>query len=396
MALDRSEALEPTDLGELARDLKAAAAEGAPLRVEGGGTKRGWLVDRPIPDATLRTTGLARVLEHAHGDLTCTVEAGVRLGDVQARLAKRDQRIAIDPASGPDATIGGVFATDESGPARIAFGSLREQVIGISFALADGTVARSGGKVIKNVAGYDLCKLFCGSRGALGVVAELSIRLYPLPEAQASLRVPCEAIEGARAALALDGRTMTPTGLVHQDGALLIRFEGERTSVEGQLSVAKQALRRLGVAEVLTGSDSVGTWASRVAERRPKEDELVVAATARPAEVPGMARGLVDDARRNGVTMRLALDPRLGQVLLFASGKEADLDRLVTEGRETATRHRGSLRVRNRNGRRLTADPEGPPPPAAALMRAVKRALDPEGRLMPGLAYRFLAEEAGR
>ena len=133
-----------------------------------------------------RPVALARILEHNVGDFTAVLEAGVPLAAAQAEFAEHGQMLAIDPALHDAATVGGVMAANDSGPLRHRYGSMRDLVVGTTVALSDGTLARSGGKVIKNVAGYDLGKLFCGSFGTLGLIVRVAVRLHPLPPATAS------------------------------------------------------------------------------------------------------------------------------------------------------------------------------------------------------------------
>ncbi len=157
------------------------------VRPRGGGTKLGW---GPAGEAAtdLDTRAMARILEHNVGDFTAILEAGVPLLEAQAAFAAEGQMLALDPPLGADdaATIGGVVAANDSGPLRHRYGGVRDLVVGITVVLSDGTVARSGGKVIKNVAGYDLGKLFAGSSGTLGLIARLAVRLHPAPQATAT------------------------------------------------------------------------------------------------------------------------------------------------------------------------------------------------------------------
>src|SRR5438270_8326349 len=176
-----AEVLQPDTAESVAAALSDAAAGGRSARILGGGTKQGWGNVAPEPAVTLRTASLHRIIEHNVGDLTATVEAGVPLARAQAKFAAQRQMLALDPPLGRDeaATVGGVFATADSGPLRHRHGGPRDLIIGITVALSDGTVARAGGKVIKNVAGYDLAKLFTGSPGTLGAIVSVNVRLHP-------------------------------------------------------------------------------------------------------------------------------------------------------------------------------------------------------------------------
>ncbi len=177
----RSEA--PSDVEEASQIVRKAGAEQLRVRPRGGGAKLSWGQPTEPPDVDVSTERLDRILEHNEGDLTAVLQAGVPLARAQERFAEAGQRIALDPplGEGDAATIGGVIATADSGPLRHRYGAARDLVLGVTVALSDGTVARSGGKVIKNVAGYDLPKLFCGSFGTLGLVVEIVIRLHPRP-----------------------------------------------------------------------------------------------------------------------------------------------------------------------------------------------------------------------
>ena len=160
-----------SSLEEASRALAAAYADGRRLRIGDG----------------LTTAGLTRVLEHEEGDLTCTVEAGVRLSTLSEALARSGQRLSLDPPGDP--TVGALLALNLSGPLRHRFGAPRDLVLGVTLVLADGTVANAGGKVVKNVAGYDLARLVCGSKGRLALIARASFRLHPLPKAARTLVV---------------------------------------------------------------------------------------------------------------------------------------------------------------------------------------------------------------
>jgi glycolate oxidase FAD binding subunit len=182
------EVFAPETADDMAAVLAQAAAHGDSVRIVGGATKQGWGAVAADPAVAVQTNSLHRIVEHNVGDLTATLEAGVPLARAQAHFATAGQMLALDPPLGRDraATIGGVFATADSGPLRHRYGGPRDLIIGMTVALSDGTVARAGGKVIKNVAGYDLAKLFTGSFGTLGAIVSVNVRLHPRPEAFAT------------------------------------------------------------------------------------------------------------------------------------------------------------------------------------------------------------------
>jgi glycolate oxidase FAD binding subunit len=205
---------------EAATALAAAHAEGRSVRIG----------DDLTPD------GLDRVLEHAEGDLTCTVEAGLRLSTLNASLARAGQRLSLDPPGDP--TIGALLATNASGPLRHRYGAPRDLVLGVTLVLADGTVANAGGKVVKNVAGYDLARLVCGSRGRLALIVRASFRLHPLPRIARTLVV--ETDDAAAVVAAVLASQLAPSALdVLHPGRVAVLFEGSERAVAAQLASAR-------------------------------------------------------------------------------------------------------------------------------------------------------------
>jgi glycolate oxidase FAD binding subunit len=178
------------------------------------------------------TEGLVSILEHEAGDLTCTVEAGIRLSTLNTALARHGQRLSLDPPGDP--TVGSLLARNSSGPLRHRFGAPRDLVLGVTLVLADGTIASSGGKVVKNVAGYDLARLVCGSQGRLALIGRASFRLHPLPRATRTLVVGTD--DAASAVSALRRSQLEPSALdVLHPGRLAVLFEGAERAVEAQL-----------------------------------------------------------------------------------------------------------------------------------------------------------------
>jgi glycolate oxidase FAD binding subunit len=193
-----SEIIQPDSTEALAKALREANAARRLVIPRGGGTKQEWGNAGARADIVLSTAALDRVIEHAWGDMTVTVEAGCTVAALQAELAKHGQRLAIDVLWPEQATIGGILATNDSGALRLRFGSLRDLIIGITIALPDGTVALSGGKVVKNVAGYDLPKLMTGALGTLGVITRAVFRLHPLPRVVRTLTARVASLEEAQ------------------------------------------------------------------------------------------------------------------------------------------------------------------------------------------------------
>jgi glycolate oxidase FAD binding subunit len=210
-----------SSLGEASSLLAAANAEGRRLRI----------------GDDVRADGMNRILEHDPGDLTCTVEAGVRLSELRAALASAGQRLSLDPPGDP--SIGALLARNVSGPMRHRFGAPRDLVLGATLVLADGTIANAGGKVVKNVAGYDLGRLVCGSEGRLAFIARVSFRLHPLPKATRTIVIETEDL--ASAACVLLASQLQPSALdVLHPGRVAALFEGSERAVQAQVATAQR------------------------------------------------------------------------------------------------------------------------------------------------------------
>jgi glycolate oxidase FAD binding subunit len=226
-----------------------------------GAAERGERVsiERDGGDVVLSTGRLDRMLEHEAGDLTAIVEAGMRLGDLDALLAAHGQMLALDPPGNP--TIGGCIAANLSGPRRHRYGTARDLVIGVTVVLADGTIASSGGKVVKNVAGYDLGKLFCGSEGRLGLIARVALRLHPRPDTARTLVVPvASALDAGEEARAILRAPLAASAVdLLWPGRLSVLFEGGRRGVDEQFDLA--------CALVGGGEDDGAVW-EQVASRQ--------------------------------------------------------------------------------------------------------------------------------
>jgi glycolate oxidase FAD binding subunit len=215
----RSLVVRPTNLRQAYEIMRDARDAGQVLRFRGAGTAHDWGAPTTRTDLAVDTRGLDALITHNPGDMTASVQAGMSLRTLQERLAPAGQWLALDPArTHHGATIGGLLATADAGPRRLAYGTLRDLVIGVTVVLPDATVARSGGNVIKNVAGYDLAKLLHGSLGTLGLIAEVVLRLHPQPRSSTSVRVPADADSATRHALRLTASPLEPVA-VEWDGS---------------------------------------------------------------------------------------------------------------------------------------------------------------------------------
>jgi glycolate oxidase FAD binding subunit len=372
--------MEPATATEAAEALRGAAVAGRRVRIAGNGTKLGW--GRPIgpPDVELRTTGLDRIVAHNAGDFTTIVEPGVPFATLQAELAGKGQTVALDPP-GEDATIGGVVAAGDSGPLRHRYHAPRDLVIGMQLALTDGTVARSGGTVIKNVAGYDLSKLFTGSFGTLGLITEIALRLHPLPQRTATAigtsddpaRLAAAAAAVAREPLEADAFDV---GWDADGGAILVRLAGDTAPDR----VAK-TLPLLADAGLITSVDEYddALWAAQREGQRSPEG-VVVRVAAGQADL----RKVLEAARAAGATMvgRAALGLSWMRLDGFedavAAEKVSELRTALAPATVTVLDAPAAVRE--------LVDPWGPIEPAhLALLHSVKARFDPTGTCAPGL-----------
>ena len=352
-----------------AEEAAAEIRELAAVRPRGGGTKLGW---GPPGEgaADFDTRRLSRILEHNEGDFTAVLEAGVPLAEAQAAFGRAGQMLAIDPplGAGDAATIGGVMATNDSGPLRHRYGGMRDLVVGVTVVLSDGTIAKSGGKVIKNVAGYDLAKLFTGSFGSLGLIARVAVRLHPLPAGAASLTArsgdPGELARAARglAALPLEADCLD-VGWEGDAGWLGLRFGGTTAAERAEEARAHVALD----AEIEADDD--GIWARRRALQRAP-DGFVVKVSGRPTDLEAVIRAAA--AAGGTVVSRAGLG--LSWVALPAAGDVAAL-RAALAPRACAVL----------DGADRLDDPWPPVDPGAlAVMERVKARFDPGRAFRPG------------
>ena len=265
----------PSISEELARVMMHAHSQHWGVLPCGCGSKLGWGGLAKDVDLVVSTQCLNRVIEHAVGDLTVTVEAGVKFADLQDLLLKSGQFLPLEPAYPQDATIGGIIATADSGSLRQRYGGVRDMLLGISFVRSDGQIAKAGGRVVKNVAGYDLMKLFTGSYGTLGILTEATFRVYPVPEAAgtAVLIGGAEAIASATQTLLASALTPTAidlisTKLVTQLGigqglGLIVRFQSVAQSVKEQCSRLLEVGQTLSLQGTLyTDVEEASLWQS--------------------------------------------------------------------------------------------------------------------------------------
>jgi glycolate oxidase FAD binding subunit len=239
----------PGTVDEVRAVVALAAEAEVPVIAWGGGTAATAGMPAARSGLVLGLRRLDRVLEHEPGDLTVTVEAGRTFADLQAALGERGQWLSLDPPDAERGTIGGVLAANASGPRRHLYGTMRDLVIGVTVITADGALVRGGGKVVKNVAGYDLPKLFVGSCGTLGVIVEVTAKLRPRPDDERLVAIAFDRLKDAGAAVRavmasdlipnavelLDAEALRALGIAGASAAIVVGFDGVAEQVAWQV-----------------------------------------------------------------------------------------------------------------------------------------------------------------
>jgi glycolate oxidase FAD binding subunit len=379
----------PRTVAEAAQVLRDTTG---PLLFRGGATQLDWAGRVADTDLVLDTTQLAGVLTHEPADMTASVRAGTTLTALQEHLGRHGQWLALDPPTADaGATIGGLLAAGDSGPSRLRYGGLRDLVIGVTLVLSDGTVAHSGGHVIKNVAGYDLAKLVHGSLGALALVAEVVVRLHPRPATSVTATGAADARQATAAALALAAGPLEPAAVEWVSdggsGRLHVRFDGTPEPVAAAHRALAELLAGLGVdTAVLDDADADAAWRAHAAAVVGTEGETVVRVTGRPTDLTSLADDVAAAADRADLEVRLVSGAALGMhTVALRGGTPEGHAQTLTAVRDRALA-RGDAVLLRRRAPELDAlvDALGPPPSTVDLMRRVRAGLDPAGRCGPG------------
>jgi glycolate oxidase FAD binding subunit len=376
----------PETVEEAAALLRELGRRERPVRPVGAGTKLEWGGAEAEGAVELETSGLNRILEHNAGDFTAVLQAGVPISEAQALFAESGQSLALDPPfagggggprnAGPEiepATVGGIIATADSGPLRHRYGGVRDLVVGITVVLSDGTVAKAGGKVIKNVAGYDLGKLYAGSFGTLGLIASVAVRLHPVPDRTATATGTSDDPERLqRAALDLVRRPLEAAcldvGWADGAGRVLIRFGGAAATHQ-----AHEAARVMALEAVSAVEDDKDLWQAQRAGQR-SADGAVLKVSGRPTDLAAVLRAA--EAGRATVVSRAALGLSW---LAFAPGEDLG-ERVATARQALAPRACTVL-----DGATRIADPwPAPDPGALVVMERIKARFDPARIFRPG------------
>lgn len=369
--------VEPANADEVAEVLRAASADDIALVVRGGGSKIGWGPAARRCDAILSTRALDRIVEYEPGDMTCVVEAGLTLDALQEHLRSNTtyrQALMLDPP-GTDASIGGIVATNAAGPRRTRYGTPRDLLLGVRYVTGDGLAAHAGGKVVKNVAGYDVAKLLSGSLGTLAVITETAWKLHPIPEALRTVVIDVADSDAlGRLCHALRRAPVTPTAVevAWPEGVLLVRIESTPAGADAQ---AAHVVDLAGAGTRIVTDDEGDELLEDLRQRTLDGDDPAIAVGVLPTRLPDLARAVSDAGAQ--LTARALLTA--GEVCLA----DADPDRL----RDLVARIRdldGTVRPR-RLPTSLHELVPGPDDIGARLVSAsLKRELDPAGILAPG------------
>jgi glycolate oxidase FAD binding subunit len=389
----------PTSLGQLSAVVALACEEGLAVVPRGSGSslELGRLPERV--DVALDLRRLDAVIEYNPDDLTVTASAGITAGALAARLAPRRQFLAIDPPGAPQRTLGGIVATNASGPLRARYGTMRDLLLGVRFVQADGVVTWGGARVVKSVTGYDVPKLMVGALGSLGVLAELTLRLHPRPDFEMSWLAGFDAAEAAHAFVALihdstlqprrieflNAAALRTCGAAPMAAAVAISFGAVEAAVREQgEQIAVLARRARGTLEPLDGDfwmryERIGSGGDAVVLR------ITTLATRLAATVVEIERAAAALAPGGSATVTaqatlgvLRAEPS-GLDITAITGLVERLRALVAEVDGSVVIERGSARLR------AGVDPWGPIPSGAlALMRQLKHEFDPRRILNPG------------
>ena len=383
--------IEPETAEGVAAALEQARDARQSVAIRGAGTKHDWGRPTRQADVTLGTRRLHRVLAHPHGDLTTTVEAGAPLAEVNRALAEHGQWLPLDPPFSDRATIGGILATNDSGPLRHRYGTPRDQVIGVRLATTDGRLAKAGGQVVKNVAGYDLSKLVSGSFGALAVIVSATFKLAPLWKASKTLvATPAGAEAVARLVGAMMASQLEPVafdvravaaGSGTPTLALLIRFASLPAVVDAQIDQARALLSVSGTPlEVHEGDGERALWLQH-GDRLWNGSGAIVRASWLPARIadvlaelaaahPAGRLHMIGRAAAGAGLIRIDADTCMQAAVIERLRRSASVGNVVVV--------RAPLELKS------LVDVWGSSGDRQALLESVKRAFDPDGILNPG------------
>jgi len=378
---------QPDTPAALADALRQASAQKQSIVIRGAGTKLDWGRPAGRIDTFLDTRGLNKILAHAHGDLTATIEAGASLADVNAALARHGQWLPLDPAFADHATIGGLLATNDSGPLRHRYGTPRDLVIGVQLATADGTLAKAGGQVVKNVAGYDLARLVTGSFGSLAAIVSATFKLSPLPKASKTLVVTIDHdtrvgdVVRQMMASQLEPLAFELRSAEASRYEIAIRFASLPAVVDAQIAQARALLDPLAASiELVEGEAEQTLWRDHNARIWSGDAHHAVV---RASWLPAAIVTALAELQAIGAPIDLVGRAVVGAGLLRLGGDADAQARAITRLRASSTF--GNIVVLRGSGAlKATVDVWGSSGDREPLLTSIKRALDPHNTLNAG------------
>jgi glycolate oxidase FAD binding subunit len=372
----------PADARQIAEVLRFADANGITVMPSGSGTKVGW--GNPVAAGIrLDLKRMNTLLEHPWQDMTCTVEAGCTWAAMEAELARHGQMVALDPLWPEKATVGGVVATNDGGAMRLKFGGLRDLIIGMTIVLADGTIAKTGGKVVKNVAGYDLHKLMTGAFGTLGVIAEVNFRLHPLEvHARTWTATARNAAELDAPLRALLDSQITPSSVQLRARKHASALDVRIAALPECMGNHEASLRKIfGTIELSQTAENV--WRARQ-ELFDTEDAAVLKVSMLPADVCRLSAELQQSAASEGVEIDIVAQATGLMTVALQSAPDAAIT-LIEHLRWRLRDSGGSVAaLKVPQVLRGGLDAWGCDSNALPLMREIKRRFDPNRILNPG------------
>jgi len=378
--------LEPSNEQQLASVLRLANDANLAVIPRGGGTKLTWGNPPQRADVILSTARLDKIIEHVWADLTASVEAGCTIQKLQSALAQHGQRLACDPLWPEQATIGGILSTKDGGALRLRFGPLRDLIIGVTIALPDGTLASSGGKVVKNVAGYDLPKLATGAFGTLGVITRAVFRVHPLPRNTRTLSISADTLEKMQQLiLAVQDSQLAHAALQtrvaqNTEPVVDILLEGTEAGIAAQEAQLREIARPT---PVLDGPFNVWNASQELWNSANSAAAAMAKITTLPASIARTVETVQRAASSRNTHWNLTMQATgIGWLRLDASPE--NLHAVLSDLRFELEASGGSLAAFHQPAGMSPIDAWGKPGDALPLMRAVKNQLDPKNTLNPG------------
>ena len=379
----------PTTAEQLAAAVRICSEAQATIAPWGGGTAMSLGNPPRSLDVVVKTPRLNQVIEHDPANLTVTAQSGITLNALQIALAPEKQFVPFDPPLPQRSTIGGIVAANLNGPRRASYGSVRDLVIGMKVVLASGEIIKAGGKVVKNVAGYDMCKLFTGSLGTLGIITEITLRVAPVPASAATVIATDTLTKAAKLASQLTRTKLLPTTtfLLKAGGSapwqLAVSFDGFAATVTRQVNDLGKMAQRLGMTqEIIVGDNQRRHW-QEIADLPVSQDRLVYHLTVARGAVTQTISTIVDWSKTESAPTIYA-DMAMGTIWIVEAANQSALEsfpRLIT----LAQQQRGHAVIFAAPAKLKQAiDVWGPATPAHALMQKIKQEFDPAGRFNSG------------